>query len=118
MGFREIKRKYLRVIVHTNLQPGLGQRFNNAFCCLLSFLRIDLLLRTIFEAFANCSRNYRNHLMLINHVARLRAVHIILHAIAERRLINCCRSVGQNEMARPPGSGRSIQYLNSGIALS
>jgi hypothetical protein len=56
--------------------------------------------------------------MLINHVARLRAVHIILHAIAERRLINCCRSVGQNEMARPPGSGRSIQYLNSGIALS
>jgi len=72
--------------MHTNLQPNLGQRFNNAFSYLLSFLRINFLLRMFFEAFANRIRNYRNHLMLINQLLRLRAAQIVLHAIAERHL--------------------------------
>ena len=69
--------------MHANLQSNLVQRFNNAFSDLLSFLRIDVLLRRFFEAFANRIRNYRNHLMLIN---QLRAAQIVLHAIAERHL--------------------------------
>lgn len=65
--------------MHANLQSNLGQRFNNAFSDLLSFLRIDVLLRRFFEAFANRIRNYRNHLMLINQLLRLRAAQIVLH---------------------------------------
>jgi len=72
--------------MHTNLQPNLGQRFNNAFSYLLSFLRVNFLLRMFFEAFANRIRNYRNHLMLINQLLRLRAARIVLYAIAERHL--------------------------------
>jgi hypothetical protein len=72
--------------MHTNLQPDLGQRFKNAFSYLLSFLRVNFLLRMFVEAFANRIRNYRNHLMLINQLLRLRAAQIVLHAIAERHL--------------------------------
>ena len=104
--------------MHTNLQPNLGQRFNNAFSYLLSFLRVNFLLRMFFEAFANRIRNYRNHLMLINQLLRLRAAQSFCTQLQSAISINCRRSAGQNEMARPPGLGRSIQYLNSGIALS
>ena len=54
--------------MRANLQPSFGQCLNNAFCYLLGFLRTDFLLRTFFEALANRGRNYRNHLMLINHL--------------------------------------------------
>ena len=104
--------------MHTNLQPNLGQRFNNAFSYLLSFLRVNFLLRMFFEAFANRIRNYRNHLMLINQLLRLRAAQIVFCTRLQSAISINCRSAGQNEMARPPGPGRSIQYLNSGIALS
>ena len=68
--------------MHANLQPSFGQCLNNAFSYLLSFLQTDFLVRTYFEALANRGRNYRNHLMLINQLLRLRAAQFGLHVRA------------------------------------
>lgn len=107
----------LRFVVHADHQPSFGQCLNNAFSDLLGFLRIEFFLRTFFEAFANRGRNYRNHLMLINQLLTLRAALIVLHVTLGHISTAIIRSAKMNWPGRLR-SGRSIQYLNSGIALS
>ena len=62
--------------MRANLQPSFGQCLNNAFRYLLGLLQTEFLVWTFFQALRDRRRNYRNHLMLINHLT-LRAAKIV-----------------------------------------
>jgi len=66
----------LRVSVRANFQPSFGQCLNNAFRYLLGLLQTEFLVWTFIQALRDRRRNYRNHLMLINHLT-LRAAKIV-----------------------------------------
>jgi hypothetical protein len=66
------------------------------------------LLRTFFEAFANPIRNYRNHLMLINQLLRLRAAQIVFCTRLQSAISINCRSADQ--MKWPDRLGRAAPF--------
>ena len=50
-----------------DLQSGGGQRLNDAFRNLSSFLGVHSMIRALSQSIADCRSNYRMHLMLIRH---------------------------------------------------
>jgi hypothetical protein len=83
---------------------------------LFGFLDANGSLRLLFEAFANCVRDYRANLMLINHdlPPPMRAARSSFGLKNPNRVWSFLKM----KMARRLGRAIQIQYLNSGIALS
>lgn len=53
--------------MQADLQPGVAQRCNNAFRHLFGLLRSNLVIWTLYVTLANCSCDYRIHLMMVIH---------------------------------------------------